>query len=424
MQFNPTPVRGALRLRACYKLTMSSTHDVIERVKRFGSTNYAPFDVVIARGDGAHVWDPEGRAYLDLLGGYSALNHGHRHPRIMKVAHAQLDTVSVVARAFLNEPIADLMERLCGLTGLDRVMPMNSGAEAVESAIKIVRAWGYRVRGVPAGRAHILACENNFHGRTTTIVGFSSEANYRDPFAPATPGFSLVPFGDADAFERAITPDTVAFLAENLQGEGGIVVPPDGWMRRVREICSRRNVALIWDEVQTGLGRTGRMFRWEYEDARPDVLVLGKALGGGVMPVSACVGTREVMDAVHPGEHGSTFGGSPLAMAIANEALAVLVEERLPERAAELGPRAMQRLRAAGLPAVRDVRGQGLLIGIELDPGFGGAHRLCEALARNGVLTKETRKHVLRLAPPLVITEDDLSRGIDVTLATIRALTP
>ena len=401
---------------------MSSTEEIIQKAKTFGSHNYAPFDLVIVRGEGARVWDPEGREYLDLLGGYSALNHGHRHPRIMAVAHAQLDKVSVVARAFLNEPLAELCESLCKISGLDRVMPMNSGAEAVESAIKVVRAWGYRVKGVPAGRAHIITCANNFHGRTTTVVSFSSEAAYREPFAPSTPGFSQIPFGDTEALERAITPETVAFLAEPIQGEGGIVLPPAGWMAAVREICTRRNIALIWDEVQTGLGRTGRMFRWQHEDARPDLMTLGKALGGGVMPVSACVGRREVMDAILPGEHGSTFGGSPLAMAIAREALAVLVDERLSDRAADLGARAMQKLRDARLPGVKDVRGAGMLIGIELEPWVGGAHDLCERLIRNGVLTKETRKHVLRLAPPLVIRDEELWRGVDITMRTIREM--
>jgi ornithine--oxo-acid transaminase len=401
---------------------MSSTKEIIDRAKTYGSHNYAPFDLVIVRGEGARVWDPEGREYLDLLGGYSALNHGHRHPRIMKVAHAQLDKVSVVARAFLNEPLADLCEYLTRLSGLDRVMPMNSGAEAVESAIKVVRAWGYRVKGIAPGKAHIITCQNNFHGRTTTVVSFSSEPSYREQFAPSTPGFSHIPFGDADALEAAITPDTVAFLAEPIQGEGGIVVPPKGWMTRVREICTKHNIALIWDEVQTGLGRTGKMFCWEHENAKPDVMTLGKALGGGVMPVSACVGKREFMDAIHPGEHGSTFGGSPLAMAIGREALAVLVDEKLSERAAELGPKAMQRIRDAKVPGVRDVRGMGMLIGIELDPSLGGAHRLCEMLIRNGVLTKETRKHVMRLAPPLVISEDELMKGVDITIKTIREM--
>ncbi len=401
---------------------MSSTKEIIERAKTYGSHNYAPFDLVIVRGEGAHVWDPEGREYLDLLGGYSALNHGHRHPRIMKVAHAQLDKVSVVARAFLNEPLADLCEYLTRLAGLDRVMPMNSGAEAVESAIKVVRAWGYRVKGVPAGKAHIIACHNNFHGRTTTVVSFSSEAAYRDQFGPGTPGFTLIPYMDADALEKAITPETVAFLAEPIQGEGGIVVPPKGWMTRVREICTRHNIALIWDEVQTGLGRTGKMFCWEHEGAKPDLMTLGKALGGGVMPVSACVGRREFMDAIYPGEHGSTFGGSPLAMAIGKESLAVLVDEKLPERAAELGPKAMQRLRDAKALGVKDVRGMGMLIGIEIEPWMGGAHLLCEMLIKNGVLTKETRKHVLRLAPPLMISEADLNKGVDITLQTIREM--
>lgn len=401
---------------------MASTKEVIERAKTYGSHNYAPFDLVLTRGEGARVWDPEGREYLDLLGGYSALNHGHKHPRIMKVAHEQLDTVSVIARCFLNEPLADMAEYLVKLSGLDRVMPMNSGAEAVESAIKVVRAWGYRVKKVAPGRAQIITCANNFHGRTTTVVSFSSEAHYREQFGPVTPGFVHVPFGDIDALEKAITDDTVAFLAEPIQGEGGIVLPPEGWMAAVRELCTKKNIALVWDEVQTGLGRTGKNFCWEWENARPDVMTLGKALGGGVMPVSACVGKREFMDAIYPGEHGSTFGGSPLAMRIGREALAVLVEEKLSERALDLGNKAMAKLREAKVPGVKDVRGKGMLIGIELEPWMGGAHKFCEMLIKNGVLTKETRKHVMRLAPPLVIGEDEFMKGIDTVLATLREM--
>jgi ornithine--oxo-acid transaminase len=401
---------------------MASTKEVIEKAKTFGSHNYAPFDLVITRGDGAHVWDPEGRQYLDLLGGYSALNHGHHHPKIIAKAHEQLDKIAVVARCFLNEPLAELAETLVKLSGLDRVMPMNSGAEAVESAIKVVRAWGVRVKGIAPNKAQIIVCENNFHGRTTTIVSFSSEPSYRDQFGPLTPGFVRIPFGNAEALENAITEDTVAFLAEPIQGEGGIVVPPPGWMAKVREICTRKNIALIWDEVQTGLGRTGKMFAWQHEDVQPDLMTLGKALGGGIMPVSACVGKREFMDAIYPGEHGSTFGGSPFAMTIAKTALDVLVDEKLPDRAAELGPKAMQRLRDAKLPGVRDIRGKGMLIGIELHPAMGGAHKLCEMLIANGVLTKETRKHVLRLAPPLVISEADLMKGIDITIETIKQM--
>lgn len=401
---------------------MASTHEIITKAKTFGSHNYAPFDLVLVRGEGSRVWDPEGREYLDLLGGYSALNHGHRHPKIVAAAHAQLDQISVVARCFLNEPLAEMAETLVKLSGLDRVMPMNSGAEAVESAIKVVRAWGVRKKGLAPHRAQIITCDNNFHGRTTTVVSFSSEAHYREQFGPLTPGFVHIPFGDAAALERAITDDTVAFLGEPIQGEGGIVVPPDGWMAQVREICTRRNIALIWDEVQTGLGRTGKVFCWQYEDAQPDVLTLGKALGGGIMPVSACVGKREFMDAIHPGEHGSTFGGSPLAMTIGKAALDVLIDEKLSERAAELGPKAMQRIRDAKIPGILEVRGRGMLIGIELDPALGGAHKLCEMLIENGVLTKETRKHVLRLAPPLVISEEELMKGVDITLATIKQM--
>ncbi len=401
---------------------MASTRDVIERYRHYGSRNYAPFEVVLVKGEGAWCWDPEGKKYLDLLGGYSALNHGHKHPRILAAAHAQLDRVSVVARCLLNEPLADFVKTLSEASGLDRVMPMNSGAEAVESAIKVARAWGYRVKGIPAGQAHIIVCRNNFHGRTTTVSGFSSEPSYRDQFAPATPGFTAIPFGDAEALEREIGPNTVAFLAEPIQGEGGIVVPPAGWMAKVREICTRRGVALIWDEVQTGLGRTGRLFAWQYEDAKPDLMCLGKAVGGGILPVSACVGRAEVMDAIHAGEHGSTFGGSPFGMAVATEAIRVTLEEKHAARAEELGEKAMGWLRERRLPGVRDVRGKGLLIGVELDPKLGGAAKLCEALVANGILTKETRKHVIRLAPPLVISEADLMGGLEVFARVVEGL--
>lgn len=401
---------------------MASTREIIERYGNFGSKNYAPFEVVLVKGEGAWCWDPEGKKYLDLLGGYSALNHGHKHPRILKVAHEQLEKISVVARCLYNEPLSVFVETMCKATTLERVMPMNSGAEAVESAIKVARAWGYRVKGVPAGTAHIVVCANNFHGRTTTVSGFSSEPNYRDQFAPGTPGFTSIPFGDADALEAAIGPNTVAFLAEPIQGEGGIVLPPKGWATKVREICTRRGIALIWDEVQTGFGRTGKMWAWQHEGAKPDLLCMGKALGGGIMPISACVGTAAVMDAVKAGEHGSTFGGSPFAMAIATESVNVLIEEKLPERGQELGDKAMKWLRDAKLPGVKDVRGLGLLIGVELEPRLGGAHALCEALLQNGVITKETRKHVIRLAPPLVIDEKDLFWGLEVFAKTVREL--
>lgn len=393
---------------------MSKTQDVIERAERWGAHNYHPLPVVLTRAEGPFVWDIEGKRYTDMLSCYSALSHGHRHPRIVAAVERQMKQITLTSRAFYNESYAEFCEKLAKLAGLDMVLPMNSGAEAVETALKTARAWGYRVKKVPTNSAHILAASGNFHGRTIAIVSFSTEPLYRDPFGPFAPGFGVIPYGDLQALEQAITPTTVAFLVEPIQGEGGIIVPPAGYLKKVIEICHKHNVLVIFDEVQTGLARTGKMFAFEHENARPDMLVLGKALGGGLLPVSACVGTRPVMEVLKPGEHGSTFGGMPLSMAVASEAIDVLVDEKLTERAARLGDIAMNRLREAKLPGVRDVRGRGLLIGIEYDDSMGGAMNVSASLLKRGVLAKDTRVDTLRLAPALTIQESDLHASLGV----------
>lgn len=380
----------------------------------WGAHNYRPLPVVLTRGDGVWVWDVDGRRYLDMLSAYSALNHGHGHPRIVAALAEQAERLALTSRAFHNDQYAPFLKELCELTGYAKALPMNTGAEAVETAIKAARKWGYERKGVPAGEAEIVVCEGNFHGRTTTIVGFSSEPLYRDGFGPFAPGFRLIPYGDADALEAAITDRTVAFLVEPIQGEAGVVVPPDGYLRRVAETCRRRGVLLMADEIQTGLGRTGRLLACQWEDVRPDVLILGKALGGGVYPVSAVLSDAEVMDVFTPGTHGSTFGGNPLAAAVAREALRVLVEEGLAERAATLGPWFMEELRSIRAEAVAEVRGRGLLIGVVIREGAGTARKYCEALMRRGILAKETHDQVVRFAPPLVIDRSDLERALPV----------
>lgn len=396
------------------------THDVIERAERWGAHNYHPLPVVLTKAEGPFVWDIEGKKYLDMLSCYSALSHGHRNPRILEAAKKQMEEITLTSRAFHNEPYAEFCEKLAKLAGLDMVLPMNSGAEAVETALKIARAWGYRVKKVAKDKAHILAAEGNFHGRTIAIVSFSTEEAYKAPFGPPAAGFSVVPYGDANALEKAITPETVAFIVEPIQGEGGIILPPEGYLKRVREICTKHNVLLLLDEVQTGLARTGKMFAFEHEGAKPDILILGKALGGGLLPVSACVGTKEVMSVLEPGEHGSTFGGMPLSMAVANEAMDILVEDDLSNRSARLGEKVVAMIADAKLPGVRDVRGRGLLIGVEFEDFIGGAMTVVEALMHKGVLAKDTRVDTMRLAPALTIEEKDLFDGINVVIETIR----
>ncbi|HQK17909.1 MAG TPA: ornithine--oxo-acid transaminase [Polyangiaceae bacterium] len=399
----------------------SRTQDVIERSEHWGAHNYHPLPVVLTKGQGAFVWDIEGKKYLDMLSCYSALSHGHCHPRILAAAQKQMEQITLTSRAFHNVPYAEFCEKIPRLSGLDMALPMNSGAEAVETALKAARAWGYRIKKVPQDKARIIAAKGNFHGRTIAIVSFSTEQAYREPFGPMAPGFDMVPFGDADALENAITPETVAFLVEPIQGEGGIIIPPDGYLKRVREICTKHNVLMMLDEVQTGLARTGKMFAFEHEPGvKPDVLILGKALGGGLLPVSACVGTREVMSTFQPGEHGSTFGGMPLSMAVANEALDVLIQDELAERSARLGAEVVARLRQAKAPGVREIRGRGLLIGIEFEDFMGGAMNVAQALMHKGVLAKDTRVNTMRLAPALTIDESDLFEAVDTVIATIR----
>ena len=373
--------------------------------------NYLPLPVVLARGQGVYLWDDQGRRYLDMMGAYSAVSHGHCHPRLVAALTAQAGRLGVVSRAFHGQTLGPFLKRACDLTGQEAALPMNTGAEAVETALKAARKWAYTVKGVAPGRAGIIACEGNFHGRTIAIVGFSSEAQYRDGFGPFPPGFRLVPFGDAAALEAAITPDTAAFLVEPIQGEGGIVVPPQGYLAEAAAICRRHRVLLLVDEIQTGLGRTGRLLACQHEGVVPDGLTLGKALGGGLLPVSLFLARREVMDVFTPGDHGSTFGGYPLAAAVGLTALDVLVDEDLSRRAAELGAHLMARLRELGSPLIREVRGLGLFVGVEIDPDR-SARRVCEGLMARGVLTKDTHRNTVRLAPPLVIEAEQLDWAV------------
>jgi len=401
--------------------TASKTDAFLAEVDQYSAHNYHPLPVVIERGEGVWVWDVDGNRYLDMLSAYSALNQGHRHPAIVEAAHKQLDTLTLTSRAFHNDQMGPFLKELCEATGFERALPMNTGAEAVETAIKMVRKWGYKVKGVAADRAEIIVCANNFHGRTTTIVGFSSEDQYKDGFGPFTPGFKEIPYGDAAALEAAITEHTVGFLVEPLQGEGGVVVPADGFLKRAREICTKNRVAFIADEIQTGLGRTGRLFCCEWENVRPDVLIVGKALGGGVYPVSAAIADSEFMDVFHPGDHGSTFGGNPLGAAVARASLQVILEEELPQRADKLGTWFMKELRAIGSPHVEEVRGRGLMIGVVIKESSGVARPFCEALEAEGVLAKETHHQVIRFAPPLTITEEELDFALAAATKVLQA---
>lgn len=378
---------------------------------RWGVRNYAPLPVVIERGRGPYVWDASGRRYLDFLSAYSALNQGHCHPRIVAAARRQAGRLTLPSRAFLTSKLGPLVRRLGGLSGMDRAILMNSGAEAVETAIKAMRLWGHHAKGIREGRAEIIVCEGNFHGRTTTIVGFSSDPHSREGFGPPTPGFKTIPYGDPSALAKAITPDTCGFLVEPIQGEAGVRLPPGGYLREARRICSERNVLFCADEVQTGLGRTGAMFAFEHENARPDLLVLGKALSGGLYPVSAVCGKDEVLGLFTPGTHGSTFGGNPLACAVAEAALDVIEGERLPERARTLGTKFEALLRSLTDRRLKEIRGRGLLWGLEFDRP---ARPLCELLMKHGLLAKETHEFTVRLAPPLVIKEAQLNHAFEI----------
>ncbi|MFW6202582.1 MAG: ornithine--oxo-acid transaminase [Gemmatimonadota bacterium] len=400
---------------------MGLTEAYIEQTAAWGAHNYAPLPVVLERGEGAWVWDVEGRRYLDLLAAYSALNHGHRHPRILETLAEQAGRLTLTSRAFHDDRLGPFVQELCTRFGYGRALPMNTGAEAVESALKIARKWGYERRGVPAGEADVLVFDGNFHGRTTTLVGLSSEALYRRGFGPFAPGFRRVAYGDPEAAAEAIGETTVAVLVEPIQGEAGVVVPPDGFLARLAELCAGAGALLVADEIQTGLGRTGRMLASEWEGVRPDVLVLGKALGGGVYPVSAVLADDDVMEVLTPGTHGSTFGGNALAAAVARTAVRVLDEEGLVERAAELGPWLRDELRGIESPHVAEVRGRGLMIGIELVADSPPARHFCESLIDHGVLARDTHERVIRIAPPLVVEPAQLERAIDALARALRA---
>ncbi len=389
------------------------SQNLIKLENQFGAHNYKPLDVVLTRGQGVWVWDVEGRRYLDCLSAYSAVNQGHCHPKILAAAQEQIARLTLTSRAFRNDQLGPFYEELCRLTRSHKVLPMNSGAEAVETAVKTVRKWGYRVKGVPSDRAEIIVCRNNFHGRTITIVGFSTDDTSRKDFGPFTPGFKVVPFGDSDALAAAMTPHTVAFLVEPIQGEAGVIIPPAGYLKQVKAICEENNVLLILDEIQTGLGRTGKLLAEEHEGIESDLTLVGKALSGGFYPISAVLSNSEVLGVLRPGEHGSTFGGNPLACAIGRMALKVLVEEDMITNAAAMGNYFLSRLERLQNPHIKEIRGKGLLIGLELKPSAGGARKYCEKLKDKGILCKETHEHVIRFAPPLVITQDQIDWAAD-----------
>lgn len=398
-----------------------NTQEIIQMEEQFGAHNYHPLDIIIERGEGIWVYDIEGNKYLDFLSAYSAVNQGHCHPRIIKVLIEQAKKLTLTSRAFRNEQLAPFYKELAELCDMEMVLPMNTGAEAVETAIKAGRKWGYKTKGIPEGKAEIIVCENNFHGRTTTIVGFSTEAQYRDGFGPFTPGFVSVAYGDADAMAGAITPNTAAIMIEPIQGEGGVLIPPDGYLEKCADLCKENNILFILDEIQSGLGRTGKLFAYQYENIKPDMLILGKALSGGAYPVSAVVSSKEILSVFKPGDHGSTYGGNPLGCAIAREALKVLSEENLVENAYELGEYFKNRLESINSKHIKEIRGRGLFIGVELFPEAGGARRFCEALMKKQLLCKETHENVIRFAPPLVITKQDLDWAFEKIQAVLVA---
>jgi ornithine--oxo-acid transaminase len=382
------------------------TSDFIALEARYGAENYKPLDVVLTRGQGAYVWDVDGRRYLDCLSAYSAVNQGHCHPTILAAMVQQASRLTLTSRAFRHDQLVPFYEELCALTRSHKVLPMNSGAEAVETALKLARKWGYAIKGVPDGQAEIIVCDGNFHGRTIAIVGFSTDPASRGGFGPFAPGFKIIPFGDAAALEAAITPNTVALLVEPIQGEAGVIIPPAGYLKAARALCTKHNVQLIFDEIQTGLGRTGKFLAEEHEGVEADVTLIGKALAGGFYPVSAVLSNSDVMSVLHPGEHGSTFGGNPLACAVARAALKVIVEERLVENSARQGDRLKASLQAIRSARVKEVRGRGLMLAIELHADAGGARLVCEKLQAAGLLAKETHEHIIRIAPPLILTDE------------------
>ena len=391
----------------------TTTADYVELEDRYGAHNYHPLDVVITKGEGVWVWDVDGKKYMDCLAAYSAVNQGHCHPRIVQALVDQSSKMALTSRAFRNDQLGLFYQQLTEMTGFSRTLPMNTGAEAVETAIKAARKWAYTVKGVPYNQAEILVFSQNFHGRTTTIVGFSSDEQYRSGFGPFAPGFTLLEYGDIEAVRDAMNPNVAAVLIEPIQGEGGIIIPPDGYLSEIASLCKEHRALLMMDEIQSGLGRTGKMFAYEYEDIRPDVLILGKALSGGLYPVSVMLADDEVMDVFQPGDHGSTYGGNPVAAAVGRAALDVLVDEGLVENSAAQGQYLMERLMAIDSKLVKEIRGRGLWVGIELHPEAGGARRFCEALQKAGLLCKETHEHVIRIAPPLIINREELDWAIE-----------
>jgi len=389
-----------------------NSKDYIAIEEQYGAHNYHPLDVVIDRAEGVYMWDVDGKKYLDCLAAYSAVNQGHCHPRIVNVLKEQAEKVTLTSRAFRNNQLPLLAKELCELTGYQMMLPMNSGAEAVETALKAARKWGHKVKGISEEKGTILTCTNNFSGRTISIVSFSTEEQYKDGFGPFTPGFQNVEYGNIESLKAAITDDTIAFLIEPIQGEAGIIIPPDGYLKAAYDLCKAHNVLFIADEIQSGLGRSGKLFAFEYDGIRPDVVIIGKALSGGCYPVSAVLSDREVLGVFNPGDHGSTFGGNPLGAAVARESLKVLIEEKLVENSFELGN--YFRAKLADIPSghVKEIRGKGLFIGVELKESSGGARRFCEALAERGILCKETHTHVIRFAPPLVIKKEEIDEAL------------
>ena len=389
------------------------SNSTIERERLYGAHNYEPMPAILVRGQGIHVWDDQGNRYMDMLGAYSAVSHGHCHPRLVEVLQKQASQLNVISRVFYTDKLSLFLERICQVTGFDRALPMNTGAEAVETALKVARKWAYLVKGVPHDQAEIIVCAGNFHGRTITVVSMSTEPQYRADFGPFTPGFKTIPYGDYSALQKAITPHTAAFLVEPIQGEGGIIVPEKGYLKACAEICKKNNVLLICDEVQTGLGRTGRLLACQHDQVVPDAIILGKALGGGLLPVSAFLSRKEVMDVLMPGDHGSTFGGNPLAATVACAAIDILLEENLIDRALELGEYFQTQLKKIHSLLIQEVRGKGLLIGVEINKKY-SACQIVLALLKQGILTKETHETVIRFAPPLVITKDQIDEVVKI----------
>lgn len=384
----------------------------IELEARYCAQNYHPLPVVLTRAQGTYVWDENGKKYLDMMSAYSAVSHGHSHERLVKLVQEQVGRLNIVSRAFYTDKLGPFLEKVCTMTGQDMALPMNTGAEAVETAIKAARKWAYTVKGVAHDKAELIACKGNFHGRTITIVAMSDEPQYQHGFGPFPPGFRLVEYGDIDSLEAAINENTAAFLVEPIQGEGGIIVPPDGYLKAAAELCRKHNVLLIADEIQTGLGRTGKLLACEHEDVHPDGLILGKALGGGILPVSMFLARRDVMSVFTPGDHGSTFGGNPLAAAVGLEALNILIEDELPARSAAMGEYLVAELESINSPLIHEIRGRGLFIGVEIDASFCSARTVCEALMDRGLLSKETHETVVRLAPPLIISQGEIDWAV------------